>query len=187
VEACSFPLRRSGNDCGVRGGLGGVPNPLPHPGAARILRPTRAPRLVLCRQSKAGCRDEGALGMPPQPHSSGPLSLLMSTAVNRWAAEPGRAVQARSGPARSLVGQNAVHRRRRRSRDHWRPGVAQGPFGSISFANSGAGPLGEARVASRPRMVRTEFAAGPGFRGRGSVGGHPRCGRRAAYPPAPSG
>jgi hypothetical protein len=48
--------------------------------------------------------------------------------------------------------------------------LPQGPFGSISFANSGAGPLGKARVASRPRMVRTEFAAGPGFRGRGSVG-----------------
>jgi hypothetical protein len=65
--------------------------------------------------------------------------------------------------------------------------LPQGPFGSISFANSGAGPSGEARVASRLRMVRTGFPAGPGSLGRGSVGGRPRCGRRAACPPAPSG
>ena len=40
---------------------------------------------------------------------------------------------------------------------------------------------------SRPRMAPTGFPAGPGSLGRGSVGGRPRCGRRAACPPAPSG
>ena len=42
-------------------------------------------------------------------------------------------------------------------------------------------------AASRPRMARTEFPAGPGSPGRGSVGGRPRCGSRAACPPGPSG
>ena len=46
----------------------------------------------------------------------------------------------------------------------------------------------QARPAvSRPRMARTGFPAGPGSPGWGSVGGHPRCGSRAACPPAPSG
>jgi hypothetical protein len=43
------------------------------------------------------------------------------------------------------------------------------------------------RAASRPRKARTGFPAGPGSPGRGSVGGRPRYGRRAACPPAPSG
>jgi hypothetical protein len=50
------------------------------------------------------------------------------------------------------------------------------------------GPLGEVRgAASRLGIARTGFPAGPGSRRRGSVGGRPRCGRRAAGPPAPSG
>jgi hypothetical protein len=42
------------------------------------------------------------------------------------------------------------------------------------------------RAAGRPPMARTGFPPTPGSRHRGSVGGHPRSGGRAASAPAPS-
>ena len=42
------------------------------------------------------------------------------------------------------------------------------------------------RSAGRPPMARTGSPPTPGSRHRGSVGGHPRSGDRAACPPAPS-
>jgi hypothetical protein len=42
------------------------------------------------------------------------------------------------------------------------------------------------RAVGRPRMARTGLPAAPGSRRRGSVGGRPRYGGRAACPPAPS-
>jgi hypothetical protein len=56
--AVCFRLRRSGTMAASGWPRGAFLNPLPHPGATRILRPTRAPRLVLRRQ---------------MPHSSGSL------------------------------------------------------------------------------------------------------------------
>jgi len=42
------------------------------------------------------------------------------------------------------------------------------------------------RAAGRSRMARTGSPPAPGSQHRGSVGGHPRYGGRAACPPAPS-
>jgi hypothetical protein len=72
------------------------------------------------------------------------------------------------------------------------PGIltARSPSTWASLRVSGLGPGRQAweirRAAGRPPMARTGFRTASGSRHRGSVGGRPRYGDKAACPPAPS-